>query len=98
LWALGTEYGPWLAAIPSIQKVDVVELEPAILTVAENPYGGESGDALHNPKVHIMIGDAHSTSHLREKYDLIASEPSNPYRAGVAGLFTREFTSPWRSG
>src|SRR6202011_6424769 len=27
----------------------------------------------------------------REKYDIIVSEPSNPYRAGVAGLFTREF-------
>ena len=81
----------WLAAIPSIQKVDVVELEPAILTVAEN-CTAVNHDALHNPKVHIMIGDAREvllTS--REKYDLIASEPSNPYRAGVAGLFTREF-------
>src|SRR5207244_3522050 len=27
----------------------------------------------------------------REKYDIIVSEPSNPYRAGVAGLFTREY-------
>src|SRR5262249_31734788 len=27
----------------------------------------------------------------RETYDVIASEPSNPYRAGVASLFTREF-------
>jgi tetratricopeptide (TPR) repeat protein len=27
----------------------------------------------------------------RESYDLIASEPSNPYRAGVASLFTQEY-------
>src|SRR5262249_22337128 len=26
-----------------------------------------------------------------EKYDLVASEPSNPYRAGVASLFTQEY-------
>ena len=26
-----------------------------------------------------------------EKYDIIFSEPSNPYRAGIASLFTREF-------
>ena len=26
-----------------------------------------------------------------QRYDLIVSEPSNPYRSGVAGLFTREF-------
>ena len=27
----------------------------------------------------------------REKYDIIFSEPSNPYRAGVSSLFTEEF-------
>ena len=26
-----------------------------------------------------------------EKYDIVVSEPSNPYRAGVASLFTREY-------
>jgi spermidine synthase len=28
---------------------------------------------------------------IRNRYDLIVSEPSNPYRAGVAGLFTSDF-------
>jgi spermidine synthase len=49
-------------------------------------------DVLHNPKVHIAIGDAREvllTS--RDRYDIIFSEPSNPYRAGIASLFTREF-------
>ncbi len=27
----------------------------------------------------------------REKYDVIFSEPSNPYRAGIASLYTRDF-------
>ncbi len=27
----------------------------------------------------------------RARYDVIASEPSNPYRAGIASLFTQEF-------
>ena len=42
--------------------------------------------------MHIAIGDARETlltSH--ETYDIIASEPSNPYRAGVASLYTREY-------
>src|SRR5438876_4756532 len=81
----------WLAAVPKIQRVDVVELEPAVLKVAEN-CAPINRDALHNPKLHITIGDARETLlTTREKYDIVVSEPSNPYRAGVAGLFTREY-------
>jgi hypothetical protein len=47
---------------------------------------------LANPKVHVTIGDAREVvSTTRSRYDLIFSEPSNPYRAGIASLFTREF-------
>ncbi len=81
----------WLAAVPNIQRVDAVELEPAVLKVAEN-CAPINRDALHNPKLHITIGDARETLlTTREKYDIVVSEPSNPYRAGVAGLFTREY-------
>ena len=81
----------WLAAIPNIERVDVVELEPAILKVAE-ACAPVNHNALSNPKVHITIGDGRElllTTH--RKYDLIVSEPSNPHRAGIAGLFTREY-------
>jgi spermidine synthase/MFS family permease len=81
----------WVAAVPSVRKVDVVELEPAILKVAQE-CGPVNHDALANRKLHVFIGDARERLlTTREKYDLIASEPSNPYRAGIAGLFTREF-------
>jgi spermidine synthase len=81
----------WLAAVPTMEHVDVVELEPAILKVAElcSPV---NQDALKNPKLRVIIGDGRELLlTIRTKYDVIASEPSNPYRAGVAGLFTREF-------
>jgi spermidine synthase/predicted MFS family arabinose efflux permease len=81
----------WLADVPNIKRVDVVELEPAILRVAEK-CAPINRDALHNPKLHVTIGDARETLlTTREKYDIVVSEPSNPYRAGVAGLFTREY-------
>jgi hypothetical protein len=42
--------------------------------------------------VHLFIGDARELLLTTpQRYDLIFSEPSNPYRAGVASLFTREF-------
>jgi hypothetical protein len=47
---------------------------------------------MDNPRVHTRIGDAREALTAgRGRYDLVFSEPSNPYRAGVAGLFTREF-------
>ncbi len=81
----------WLAQVPEIERVDVVELEPAILRVAEE-CRAVNHDVLADPKLNLIIGDGREyllTS--RRLYDLIFSEPSNPYRAGVSSLFTREF-------
>ena len=81
----------WLAAVPSIERVDTVELEPAILSIAR-ACAAVNHDAMDNPKHRVMIGDARETLLSRgEAYDIIASEPSNPYRAGIASLFTREY-------
>ena len=89
---LGTgDTAGWLAAVPSIERVDAVELEPAILKVAEI-CAPVNRHALENPKLHVIIGDGRELLlTLRAKYDWSVSEPSNPYRAGVANLFTREF-------
>ena len=81
----------WLGAIPAMQRVDVVELEPAVLGVAR-ACASVNRDVLHNPKVKITIGDAREVLlATRNHYDVIFSEPSNPYRAGIASLFTEEF-------
>ena len=81
----------WLATVPSIQRVDVVELEPLVLDVAR-ACAPVNRDAMRNPKLHVIIGDARETLlTTRERYDVIASEPSNPFRAGIASLFTIEF-------
>ena len=81
----------WLGAIPSMERVDVVELEPAVRRVARD-FAAVNAGCMTNPKVHIHINDARevllTTPH---RYDVIFSEPSNPYRAGIASLYTREF-------
>ena len=86
----GTTAG-WMAAAPGLERLDVVELEPAVLEVARRA-GPVNLGALDNPRIHILVGDARevllTTPH---RYDVIFSEPSNPYRAGVASLFTREY-------
>jgi spermidine synthase len=81
----------WLGAIPSMERVDTSELEPAMLHVARACTPVNHG-VLDNPKVKIALGDAREQLLVsRERYDVIFSEPSNPYRAGIASLFTDEY-------
>ncbi|MFZ2490114.1 MAG: fused MFS/spermidine synthase, partial [Thermoanaerobaculia bacterium] len=81
----------WLGLIPSMERVDVVELEPVVLEVARQ-CEAVNGGAMSNPRIHIQIADAREVLLATPRsYDVIASEPSNPYRAGIASLFTKEF-------
>ncbi|MCF7789488.1 MAG: fused MFS/spermidine synthase [Prosthecobacter sp.] len=87
----GTTAG-WVADVPEMKQVDVVELEPAMASLARNHFAPVNRDVLNKANVHLIPGDAREAllaagSH----YDLIISEPSNPYRAGVSTLFTQEF-------
>lgn len=89
---LGTgQTAGWAAACPDVEHVDVIELEPAIVDVAR-VCAATSHDALNDPKVAVHIGDAREwLLATPETYDVVVSEPSNPYRAGIASLFTADF-------
>jgi spermidine synthase len=79
----------WLAK--ALEHVDVAELEPAIVEVARS-VGAANGNVLSAKNVNIFLGDGREfllTTH--KLYDIMMSEPSNPYRAGVASLYTVEF-------
>ena len=81
----------WLAAVPGMERTDVVELEPAIVEVARQ-CAPVNHRALDNPRLNVIFGDAREVlTTSKGRYDLIISEPSHPYRAGIASLFTREF-------
>jgi spermidine synthase len=81
----------WLGAIPSIERVDAVELEASMLDVARL-CAPVNHDVLDNPKVRVTIGDAREALLTTpERYDIVFSEPSNPYRAGIASLYTQDF-------
>jgi predicted membrane-bound spermidine synthase len=94
---LGTgETAGWLAKVRSVQRVDVVEIEPAVVEMARR-CAAVNEQVLDNPKVNIIYNDAREVLLTNPKsYDVVASEPSNPYRAGVANLYTQEFYSAVR--
>ena len=54
--------------------------------------GERSAAAFNDPRSRIIIDDAKSFfARTHDKYDIIISEPSNPWVSGIAGLFSREF-------
>jgi spermidine synthase len=79
----------WLAK--ALEHVDVAELEPAIVEIAR-AASSANADVLHANNVNLFLGDGREyLLTTRKSYDVIVSEPSNPYRAGVASLFTADF-------
>jgi predicted membrane-bound spermidine synthase len=74
-----------------IERVDTIEIEPAMAEAARG-FAPRNSAAFADPRGTIVIDDAKSFfSTERRRYELIISEPSNPWVSGVAGLFSREF-------
>ena len=80
-----------LAEVPSVRRLKVVEIEPSVVQM-DSFFLDVNGSVLSRPDVRVVIDDARSAFQLdRERYDVIVSEPSNPWVAGVATLYTPEF-------
>ncbi|MEO8677646.1 MAG: fused MFS/spermidine synthase, partial [Vicinamibacterales bacterium] len=74
-----------------IERADVIEISPEVVE-ASRYFTTENRRALADPRTHLIVGDGRSHLLLSQrKYDVIVSEPSNPWIAGVAALFTHEF-------
>jgi hypothetical protein len=76
---------------PRVRSVETVEIEPAMVQGAMI-FAPQVGRAYADPRSRIVIDDAKSWfAGRRNKYDIIISEPSNPWVSGVASLFSKEF-------
>lgn len=76
-----------------VKSLDTIEIEPAIVEGAKL-FGDKVSNTFTDPRSHIYIQDAKTyfTSN-KDKFDIIISEPSNPWVSGVSGLFSTEFYS-----
>jgi spermidine synthase len=80
-----------LLSNPRLTGVDTVEIEKRIVEGANN-FRPNVELVYTDPRSKIYIDDAKTFfSTYNRKYDLIVSEPSNPWVSGVAGLFSDEF-------
>jgi spermidine synthase len=90
---IGLGSGMTLGAVEKhpVKAVDVVEIEAAV--VEANQYFREfTGNSLDDDRVNLIVADGRNHLALTNRqYDVIISEPSNPWVSGMANLFTREF-------
>jgi spermidine synthase len=87
---LGTGVTLASAVTHPAERIDVVEISPEIVA-ASSYFREQNRNALSDPRVHLIVGDGRSQLRLGHRlYDVIISEPSNPWVAGMAALFTRE--------
>ena len=76
---------------PAIAHVDIIEIEPEMIRAARQ-FLPRVSRAYDDPRSHFQLEDARAYfARSREPYDVIVSEPSNPWVSGVASLFTVEF-------
>jgi spermidine synthase len=74
-----------------ITRADLLEISPEVVE-ASRFFEEENHGAIDDPRTRLIVGDGRTHLVLtREQYDVIISEPSNPWMAGIASLFTREF-------
>ncbi|MHC4720583.1 MAG: tetratricopeptide repeat protein, partial [Planctomycetota bacterium] len=74
-----------------IDKLDILEINDQVVT-ASDFFIPWNNNVLSDPRTNLIIQDARAHLQLtKQKYDVIISEPSNPWMAGLATLFTRDF-------
>jgi spermidine synthase len=74
-----------------VERLDILEINERVVAASQlfTPWNNH---VLSDPRTRLIVQDARA--HLRltdQAYDVIISEPSNPWMAGLAALFTREF-------
>src|SRR5437899_236671 len=75
----------------ALRSVETIEIEPA-MAEASRRFSPRNTNAFADPRSHIFFDDAKTFfSTHNGKYDIIISEPSNPWVSGVSSLFTGEF-------
>ncbi|MDP6081242.1 MAG: fused MFS/spermidine synthase, partial [Arenicellales bacterium] len=80
-----------------VEQVDIVDINDQVIEGSRffTPW---NNNVLTDPRSNLIIQDGRAHFQLtNQKYDVIISEPSNPWMAGLATLFTRECFSAARS-
>src|SRR5262249_30401352 len=74
-----------------VKKVECIELEDAVVR-GSRFFEDFNRRPLVDPRTELVVNDARNHLLVTDRqYDVIISEPSNPWIPGAANLFTKEF-------
>jgi spermidine synthase len=77
-----------------VEKVDLVEISRCVLKAAGEYFAQDNDNALSDSRVKIFLEDGQAfLRSTTEVYDVVISEPSNPWMRGIGNLFSVEFFS-----
>jgi spermidine synthase len=77
-----------------VKSLESIEIEPFMVEAASQGYRPRIHQVFEDARSRIVFEDAKTFFAMtREPYDIIISEPSNPWVSGVATLFSDEFYS-----
>ncbi len=75
-----------------LERITMVEIDPLVVEAAHDYFAEHNDHALDDPRVRVVTNDGRNyVDGTTQRFDVIVSEPSNLWVAGVSGLFTREF-------
>ncbi|MBN1932057.1 MAG: fused MFS/spermidine synthase [Desulfobacterales bacterium] len=75
-----------------VQKLDIVEINQQVVDACRYFFYPWNNACLQDPRIRLIVQDGRNHLTLtHECYDVIISEPSNPWMAGLANLYSLEF-------
>ncbi|MBN1420028.1 MAG: fused MFS/spermidine synthase [Planctomycetes bacterium] len=81
-----------------VERIDSLEISEEVIRAARTYFGEAHGGAIDDPRVHHILGDGRNHLLYTERfYDVISSQPSNPWIAGIGSLFTVEYFETCRA-
>jgi spermidine synthase len=99
VFVIGLGSGATVGAVltHSVDSVRCLEIAPEVVD-ASRYFSDINGNCLDETRLHMTIDDAHTFLRLvPAAYDVIISEPSNPWIAGIGNLFSQEYFAVCRS-
>jgi len=85
------------ALLHPVEHADVVEISSGVLA-ADSVFAEHNHHVLSDPRVTVTQDDGRTFLRtVPQQYDVIISVPSNPWIAGIAGLFTRDYFQDCRA-
>ncbi len=90
----GSGVTPGAVLQAGVDKVDLVEIEQAVLDAANTHFKHVNHFPPSDPRFTAIVDDGRNFLLTHDRtYDVIISEPSNPWMSGASSLFTQDF---WR--